>query len=188
MAIEIKSDYLDQLQIATPCRANWQRMEKVDGKDSTRFCQSCQKNVYKLSLMSREEAMALLREKDGEICARLSRRKDGTVIFGDCPVGQSTKRQRRRVGAVVTALLLALVPSPVSHALKGATASLLRATPFAELFKDSPTGQRLFVWLDDAVDPGEVMGALPIAWPPAPPPTTPPVTVPVNPPPPPLSQ
>ena len=160
MAIEVKSDYLDQLQIATPCRANWQRMERVDGKDSTRFCQSCQKSVYKLSLMSREEAMTLLREKDGEICARLSRRKDGTLIFGDCPVGQSAVRQRRRLSAVLAALLLAFVPSPISHALKNATAGLLRAVPFMADFQDASPVKGVFVWLDDKPEPVEVMGGL----------------------------
>ena len=147
-------------------------MEKVDGKDSVRFCQSCQKNVYKLSLMSREEALTLLREKDGEICARLSRRADGTVIFGDCPVGQSAVRQRRRVGAVLAALLLAFVPSPVSHALKNATASLLRAVPFAADFKDAPSVKGVFAWLDDSDRGNEIMGMPVFPTTPSPPPAS----------------
>ena len=178
MAIEIKPDYLDQLQIATPCRANWQRMEKVDGKDGVRFCRTCEKNVYKLSLMSREEAMALLREKDGQICARLSRRTDGTVLFGDCPVGQVTMRQRRRVGTVLAALLLAFVPSPISHALKGATAGLLRALPFGVDFQETPPVQKVLVWLDDEPEYG-LMGDIVMPMPPVVPLTPPkPITPP----------
>ena len=159
MPIEIKAGYLDQLQIATPCRANWQRMEKVDGNDSVRFCQSCQKNVYKLSLMSREEAMTLLREKDGQICARLSRRTDGTLIFGDCPVGQSAQRQRRRLGAALMALLIAFIPSPVSHALKSGTARVVRAVPFVA---DTHSAKGVLAWLDNAPDDVTMGELLPI--------------------------
>lgn len=75
---------LDEIRIATPCRADWNLM---DGDDRARFCQSCHKNVYNLAGMRREEAEALIREKNGDVCVRLYRRADGTVITDDCPVG-----------------------------------------------------------------------------------------------------
>jgi hypothetical protein len=50
--------------------------------------------------MTRRDAEALLKETNGNLCARLYRRADGTVLTEDCPVGLGVKiaRVRRRVG------------------------------------------------------------------------------------------
>lgn len=48
---------LNSVQIAKPCHADWNQMK---GDERTRFCGSCQKNVYNLSSMSRADAEALL--------------------------------------------------------------------------------------------------------------------------------
>lgn len=80
---------LDNLQIASPCRADW---HKMTGDDKARFCGSCQKNVFNISLMSRQEAEALILEKEGNLCVRLARRADGTIITGDCPIGSIAPR------------------------------------------------------------------------------------------------
>src|SRR5260370_15414772 len=45
------------------------------------------KNVYNLSEMTRREAEALVREKEGQLCARLYRRADGTILTSNCPAG-----------------------------------------------------------------------------------------------------
>ena len=37
---------LDQIKIASPCSADWERME---GTDRVRFCAECKKNVFNLS-------------------------------------------------------------------------------------------------------------------------------------------
>jgi hypothetical protein len=37
--------------------------------------------------MTRHQAEALLREKEGQLCARVFRRADGTILTGNCPVG-----------------------------------------------------------------------------------------------------
>src|SRR3954469_19985825 len=44
---------LDQIQVASPCTADWSQMT---GDDRTRHCGACQKNVYNLSGMTRAEA------------------------------------------------------------------------------------------------------------------------------------
>ena len=75
---------LEELQIAKPCRADW---DKMTGDERARFCGSCHKNVYDLSQMTREAAQQLIAEKEGNVCVRLHRRPDGTVITSDCPVG-----------------------------------------------------------------------------------------------------
>lgn len=95
--------FLDQLRIAKPCSANWADMS---GDERTRFCKSCEKNVYDLRFMTREEAEALLRSK-GEACVRMARRADGTVVTSDCPVGVVKAARRQRVAGVVGGGLLA---------------------------------------------------------------------------------
>ena len=76
---------LEELQIAKPCRADWNRMT---GDERARFCLSCHKNVYDISQMTREEAQKLIAQNEGHVCVRLYRRPDGTVITSDCPVGK----------------------------------------------------------------------------------------------------
>ena len=48
---------LDNLRIAAPCSASWDRML---GDDRVRHCGDCNKNVYNLSGMTRDEAEALI--------------------------------------------------------------------------------------------------------------------------------
>jgi len=65
------------------------------GDEHVRFCGQCEKNVYNLSSLPREEAEALLVAKEGKMCVRLYRRDDGTVLTNDCPVGVKKRRRRR---------------------------------------------------------------------------------------------
>lgn len=75
---------LDKIKVAAPCSAEWRFMY---GDDRVRFCGQCSKNVYNLSALSREEAEDLIRRMEGHLCVRYYRRKDGTVITDNCPVG-----------------------------------------------------------------------------------------------------
>lgn len=95
---------LDQIKIASPCSAAWEQME---GDDRVRFCGECKKNVFNLSAMTRRDAEALLKETNGNLCTRLFRRADGTVLTEDCPVGMRVKiaRVRRRVGWAIAGAL-----------------------------------------------------------------------------------
>jgi len=89
---------LDNLRIASPCTADWDEMR---GDERVRFCGRCEKNVYNLSSMTRGEAEALVREKEGRLCVRLYKRADGTVLTADCPVGVRRERLRQRMWASV---------------------------------------------------------------------------------------
>ena len=80
---------LVQIRIASPCHANWDEMA---GTDQARFCGHCRKNVYNLSEMTRAEAEALIREKEGRLCVRFYTRADGTMLTQDCPVGLRAMR------------------------------------------------------------------------------------------------
>jgi hypothetical protein len=77
------------------------------GDDRVRFCGKCEKNVYNLSAMPREEAAELVRLNEGNLCARMFQRADGTLMSGDCQVGAHKKRVRRAAVAAVGGGLLA---------------------------------------------------------------------------------
>ena len=95
---------LDRTYVATPCTADWGRME---GDEKKRFCGQCSLHVYDVSAMSRGEAEALIARTEGRLCMRLYRRADGTVITRDCPVGLRAVRRRvsRAAGAAFAAVL-----------------------------------------------------------------------------------
>jgi len=75
---------LESVSVASPCPADWNAMQ---GDDHARFCKTCAKNVYNLSAMTRNEAEALIRAKEGHLCIRYYQRADGTILTQDCPVG-----------------------------------------------------------------------------------------------------
>jgi hypothetical protein len=95
---------LNDVSIAAPCKASWDAMV---GDEHVRFCGRCEKNVYNLSSLPREEAEALLAAREGKMCVRLFQRDDGTVLTSDCPVGATRRRRRRTVLAAVGGGLMA---------------------------------------------------------------------------------
>lgn len=94
---------LPQIEIASPCSAEWSAME---GDERVRFCRACQKNVFNLSSLTEAEAVELLAAHDGRLCLRIFRRADGTVLTADCPVGWAAVR-RRMIRGIAAAVLLA---------------------------------------------------------------------------------
>lgn len=68
--------------IASPCEYGWENMQ---GTDQIRFCQQCKLNVYNLSSMTNEDASKVVRELGDNLCARISRRADGTIYTDNCP-------------------------------------------------------------------------------------------------------
>jgi hypothetical protein len=92
------------LRIASPCTMNWEHMS---GDERSRFCQSCQLNVYNLSEMSVDEIEKLILQKEGRVCGRLYKRADGTVITKDCPTGLRAirKRMSRTASAIFASVI-----------------------------------------------------------------------------------
>ncbi len=96
------ASFLDGVEIASPCSADWNSMA---GDDRRRFCAQCKLHVHDLSRMTRDEAEELVRgAANGRVCVRLYRRADGTVLTRDCPVGL-----RRRVRAAFARAIAACV-------------------------------------------------------------------------------
>jgi hypothetical protein len=63
--------------------------------------------VFNLSALRREEAEALIREKEGRLCVRYFQRADGTIMTRDCPEGR--RQKLRKHVALALGLVFALV-------------------------------------------------------------------------------
>jgi len=82
---------LNHVEVAAPCKANWDQMI---GSEQMRFCGQCNLNVYNLSGMTRDAAESLIARNEGRLCVRFYRRVDGSIITRDCPVGLRAIRDR----------------------------------------------------------------------------------------------
>lgn len=102
--VAMKDFSLEKIKVASPCHASWAQMS---GDERVRLCGLCSKYVYDLSAMSRAQAESLVQEKEGKLCVRFYRRKDGTVLTADCPVG--LRAVRRKVAMLAGAALAILV-------------------------------------------------------------------------------
>jgi hypothetical protein len=101
---------LDHVRIAARCEADW---EQMIGTERVRFCGQCNLNVYNLSSMTREQAESLIAQTEGRLCARFYRRRDGSILTDNCPVGLRAIRRRvsyfaRAVSAAVLSFLAGL--------------------------------------------------------------------------------
>src|SRR6266576_6372363 len=90
---------LDHVRVAAPCKADWDQMI---GSERVRFCGQCSLNVYNLSAMTRPDAETLIARTEARLCVRFYRRRDGSIITKDCPVG--LRAIRRRVSYVAKAI------------------------------------------------------------------------------------
>jgi hypothetical protein len=105
---------LERLEVASPCTASWQNMR---GNEQVRYCSECKRNVYNLSAMTGGEALELVQQHESNLCVRFYRRKDGTVLTADCPVGRARAGNQwlMRAGALIVALFACLaLSSPFS--------------------------------------------------------------------------
>ena len=101
---------LSQVDVATPCHEKW---EEMSGDERCRACAVCQNNVYNISAMTEEDALRLIEEKIGEgnLCIKLHRRADGTIMTQDCPVGMRERARilTLRLAAGIAALIAVLL-------------------------------------------------------------------------------
>lgn len=102
----------------------------MTGDERVRFCQACKLSVYNLAEMTRAEAEELLKPKDGGKlpCVQLWRRRDGTIITKDCPVGWRDRVEQMcaRAGALASmifAFMLSSAGAQELQAVKGKVAA-----------------------------------------------------------------
>ncbi|HYW69818.1 MAG TPA: hypothetical protein VE961_02215 [Pyrinomonadaceae bacterium] len=98
---------LAYVRVASPCKADW---DEMIGTEQVRFCGQCNLNVYNLSGMTRDQAESVIAANEGRLCVRFYRRRDGSIITQDCPVGLRAARQRvahtaKAIGVYALALL-----------------------------------------------------------------------------------
>jgi hypothetical protein len=96
---------LDRLTIPRPCPISW---DSMTGDERVRLCSQCKTNVYNLSEMTRKEAEALIIEKEGNLCARIYKRADGTIITNDCRLAVKLIRQTLKRITAAASFCLAL--------------------------------------------------------------------------------
>jgi|SRR6267378_1218686 len=95
---------LANVSVAASCSADW---DSMIGGDRVRFCGQCQLNVYNLSTMSKFEAESLIARTEGRLCVRFYRRKDGSILTDNCPVGlRALKRRASRIKKAVASSVL----------------------------------------------------------------------------------
>ena len=98
------SNPLSHVRVASPCPADW---DKMIGDERVRFCGQCELKVYNLSAMTKTQAEDLIAGTERRLCIRYYRRKDGSILTRDCPVGLARLKQRMsRIRRAVTAALL----------------------------------------------------------------------------------
>jgi len=97
------SSRLNALRVVNPCEVPWASM---DGDDRVRFCDRCRKNVYNVAAMLPREALTLIRRNEGRVCVQLMRRRDGTLVAGDC---WARLRRARRKGLLTLVVTLPVV-------------------------------------------------------------------------------
>jgi hypothetical protein len=96
-------DAVDRIEIPIPCEVPWDSMA---GDERVRHCDQCRQNVYNVAAMTRDEALRLLEDRAGNLCVRIFRRSDGTVVTGDC---RARLRAARKRGWLVFAGVLLIV-------------------------------------------------------------------------------
>src|SRR5688500_1305928 len=136
---------LDNIRVASPCKADWAAMT---GDERVRHCGSCDKDVFNISALTRDEAQALIAEKAGKLCARYFQRKDGTILLADCTVGAAQKRRSRWIAAGA-AVLLAGGAGAAAHSMWGGDAEAPQPTMGAvEVIHEPVLGEMM---IDDDV-------------------------------------
>ncbi len=123
---------IEDVRIAAPCPMSWNDME---GDDHVRVCRQCDKKVYDFTTLSPAEVLDLLDVHEGNLCAHMYGRPDGTMIVDNCPVGLAAVRRRaRRLMGGLAAVVVLLITSVAALGLRRAS-RLERAQPFRAIIE-----------------------------------------------------
>jgi len=102
--------YLDRLFIAAPCPVTWDSMQ---GDDRVRNCSQCSRKVYNISEMTKREAEDFIRTNGVSQCMTFYRRKDGTIMTDNCPVGlRKLRNSMRQVAAFLSSVVTIVLSLP----------------------------------------------------------------------------
>lgn len=96
-----KKNFLDSIEIKTPCLQSWDEMR---GSDQIRFCDHCAQDVHNLSRFPRKDARRLIAKSNGAICVRYVRRPDGRIETLKKQLHQISRRTGIAAGVLGTSL------------------------------------------------------------------------------------
>lgn len=99
-----KKDLLDLIDVPEPCPQSWEAMK---GDDKSRFCGSCEKDIYNLSEMTRREAKKLILQSKESVCVRLEKDTHGKVKTLKKQLHQITRQVPIAAGVLSASLALA---------------------------------------------------------------------------------
>jgi hypothetical protein len=98
---------INKIRVASPCSVPW---ESMTGDEQVRKCDDCGLNVHNLAAMSEAEIGRLIVNREGRLCIRLYKRRDGTILAQVCPTGVRGYRKRMaRLATAVFSTVLGLV-------------------------------------------------------------------------------
>lgn len=99
-----KKDLFDLIDVPEPCPQSWETMQ---GDDKSRFCGSCEKDIYNLSEMTRSEAKKLILQSKESVCVRLEKDTHGKVKTLKKQLHQITRQVPIAAGVLSASLALA---------------------------------------------------------------------------------
>jgi hypothetical protein len=110
----------------------------MTGDNRTRHCSQCNQNVYHLSELTRQQAEDLVRSKEGRLCVRFYRRRDGTLLTRDCRGGW--RRLGHRIALTVgvffgAVFALVSLNQPRAHPRQTQNGGLRGVEPFRTLLE-----------------------------------------------------
>lgn len=116
-----RPDALSEVKLAFHCPADWKTMS---GDERVRHCSLCERNVYNISGMSRDEAVKFIEGTGGKVCLRFYRRADGTILTQPCgAIKRRLFKARVLISTFATAIGLVVVfPALAMPAYAGARA------------------------------------------------------------------
>lgn len=135
--------HADQLHIAEPCTADWDRM---DGDERRRFCGQCSRHVHDLNQLTEPEALALLTDETG-VCVQYRAQADGTVRFRPLQTG-------RKLAAVAAITSLFTTPALAAGRADAGVIETLKAwwngtdTVIAQVEASQPVGSSVIPEVD----------------------------------------
>ncbi|MBC7783864.1 MAG: hypothetical protein H7144_08485 [Burkholderiales bacterium] len=160
---------LDQIEVASPCTADWGAMV---GDDQKRFCGHCQKHVHNLSAMTRSAAEQVVCQTGTSLCVQYQKDSAGTLITLDyAPVTPRSRWARwGPTAAVMSAISAMLVlagfsepgPVPVAGGIKPMTVNTPTTQPAPMMGTPLPATQPIKMIMGDVDMPirGEMVAPM----------------------------
>jgi hypothetical protein len=107
---------LDRVSIGSSCQTDW---ETMNGDQSQRYCDQCEKSVYNFSQFTRSQAEALIARTNGKLCARIERRSDGSILTADKSYSLPRLNQKfLRIASATMSAVLSVAPVIAAKPIK----------------------------------------------------------------------